>query len=177
MSPQVSQSQGRPNSLLNYSSKPAPANQFKRYVQKSENVNYEDRFEAKVARYLSWLIRFVGLLTALAVIFYLLVNTVTPYDGPTPLNGYVRNKVLYCDFGYKLVGNECVIDDSFKLEAEDSALGVITELRMEYGDSDCNQNKGIIPSRDIHALIAKSGKLDERERSIIQDQVRRFLSS
>ena len=105
------------NILDKYTVKPAPKDQYKKYMQKSENIFYDDRFEAKLAIYMRWVIRLVIGLTLLVLLSYTIVSTVTPYEGPVPKNGYVRNKVIYCDFGYRLIGNECVLDQSYNLEA------------------------------------------------------------
>ena len=102
-------------------------------MQKSENIFYEERFEAKLATYMRWLIRLVVGLTLLVLLSYGVVSTVSPYEGPVPKHGYVRHKVIYCDFGYRLIGNECVLDQSYNVEAEELATGVITDLRLQYG--------------------------------------------
>jgi hypothetical protein len=108
---------GKSNSLDKYTIKPAPKDQYKLYIQKTENVFYEDRYEAKVARYLRLLVWVLSAIMVGLVLLYLAVNSVTPYEGLPPKNGKVFNKVIYCEFGYQRVGNECVLQDIYNIEA------------------------------------------------------------
>lgn len=56
----------------------------------------------------------VGILGLLGLLF-LATNLVTPYEGLPPKHGYVRNKVIYCDFGYERVGNECFVQNIYNV--------------------------------------------------------------
>jgi hypothetical protein len=64
-----------------------------------------------VARYLRLLVWILSYIVVGLLLLYFVVNSVVPYDGLPPKNGYVRNKVAYCDIGYERIGNECVLQD------------------------------------------------------------------
>jgi|JI6StandDraft_1071083.scaffolds.fasta_scaffold05461_7 hypothetical protein len=89
----------------------------------------------------------------LIVLSYTSVSMVSPYDGPAPKHGYVRNKVVYCDFGYRLIGNECVLDKIYNIQAEELALGVITDLKLQYGEEDCTHDTKGFLDRNIREDI------------------------
>lgn len=79
---------------------------------------------------------------------YLVMSLFKPYEGAPPKHGYVRNKVLYCDFGYEKNGNQCEVQKIINLEAEYFATNMITELRIEYGDYDCAGSNGF-PTKNV----------------------------
>lgn len=103
------------SNLSRFSTKPAPSYHHKKYIQTSENVFYEERYEARLSQHLTKLMYFLFSILGLLGLLFLAANWVTPYEGPPPKHGYVRNKVIYCDFGYERVGNECFVQNIYNV--------------------------------------------------------------
>lgn len=107
-------------------------------------------------------------------VLYLMMSLVKPYEGPPPKHGSVRNKVLYCDFGYEKQGNQCVVQEGINLEAEYFARELVRDLRMEYGDYDCAHTTGF-PSRNVREIIEGNENLELRKANLLFQQAELFL--
>ena len=108
----------------------APANQFKKYLDDSDNVFWENSKTVRNLKILRFIKYSLLALFLVLVLSYFLIGRIHSYpEGRCPHNAdcgvFVR-----CWKGYILENNHCVIDPSITNEAQSICLAVVEQLKL-----------------------------------------------
>jgi hypothetical protein len=95
-------------------------------------------------------VRFVkySLLVLLLVLIvsYFLIGRISSYPKERCPHNAECGVFVKCKKGYILDNNNCVIDPSIKNEAESICLAVVEQLKLEYGNLDCQLTSNHSPT-------------------------------
>lgn len=121
--------------------KRAPSNQFKRYLDDSENIFWENSFEVRRLKLLRYVKYSLLALLFFLITTYFLIGRIQPWpEGECPAHASC-GVFIHCNRGFVLDGNRCVIDPSLRHIAAKTCIAVIEQLQLDYGNQDCTRSQ------------------------------------
>jgi hypothetical protein len=108
-------------------------------------------------------------LFAILALSYLAIGRIQPLPkGDCPHNAEC-GVFVHCNQGYVLEGNRCVIDPELTLQARKICTAVVEQLKVSYGNADCQRSDIAIPTKRIREVLEEFEVFDSLLKEEIYD--------